>query len=68
MGWDSRNCAMWRAFLACSRMRRWRVFMPRMARKQSKGLGTAPMPFWRKRRRVLISSELVSTMPITTSE
>ena len=38
----SRNWATAVAFFWCSLIRTWSVFMPRLARKQSNGLGTVP--------------------------
>ena len=57
------------AALALARsIRTARVRMPRMTRKQSKGLGTAPAAFWWNRSRSASSSELVATRPPMTSE
>ena len=41
---------------------------PRSTRKQSKGPGTAPIAFWRNRRRSARSSRSVASTPLTVSE
>ena len=41
-GDPSRNCATARALVWCSRILIWSVLRPRLARKQSKGLGMQP--------------------------
>ena len=56
------------AFADARSMRSASVRRPRMTRKQSNGLGTAPAAFWWNRSRSASSSERVAMRPPTTSE
>ena len=51
------------AFAACRSIRRASVRSPRRTRKQSNGPGTAPIAFWRNRRRSATSSSRVTATP-----
>lgn len=67
-GCRSRKLATFNPFSWCLCIRTANVLMPRLTRKQSNGEGTAPIEFWRNRKRWCRSSRFVIKQPITTSE